>query len=178
MQKVKSELCSTSVCDYFGCPTFLKIFQSFQEAVCQLVRRDHCPYRPSISGRCRRHPRKSCYFIANLRNYNYNGHIQGKRQKRLPKLREGHFQDGIYTFYVFTVQGPECLLFSDIQKSSFYKYRGSDVGVINWTQGLTRITLTQWATNVKHTNDNLVYHFACKCISLMCSLVIEGVTLV
>ena len=79
MQKVKSELCSTSVCDYFQCPTFLKIFQSFQEGVGQLVRRDHCPYRPSISGRCRRHPRKVCYFIV-------NGHIQVKRQKRLTKV--------------------------------------------------------------------------------------------
>ena len=61
MQKVKSELCSTSVCDYFECPTFLKIVLSFPGEVCRQVHRDHYPYRPSISGHCRRHPRKFCY---------------------------------------------------------------------------------------------------------------------
>ena len=58
MQKVKSELCSTSACDYFECPTFLKIVLSFPGEVCRQVHRDHYPYRPSISGHCRRHPRK------------------------------------------------------------------------------------------------------------------------
>ena len=62
MQKVKSELYSTSACDYFECPTFLKIVLSFPGEVCRQVHRDHYPYRPSISGRCRRHPRKLCYW--------------------------------------------------------------------------------------------------------------------
>ena len=57
MQKVKSELCNTSACDCFEYPTFLKIVWSSREEVCLLDHQDRCPYRPSISDHCRRHPK-------------------------------------------------------------------------------------------------------------------------